>query len=109
MRGDFYTRMGNLYGVCVNRIKQIKKKETIMRPLIAISHAAVLTAVSVMLAGCVVEPLPPPGPEPVAYGGGCCAAYPEYPYYGGYYGPSVVVGGGHYWGGGGRFRGGWHH
>jgi hypothetical protein len=73
-----------------------------------------LGVVMVFMAGCVVEPAPPPvavapGPAVVAspyYGApyyGCCYAYSEYPPYYGYgYGPAVGVG---FYGGG---RGGWH-
>jgi hypothetical protein len=61
-----------------------------------------LVGLSLTLVGCVLEPLPPPGP-PIAYAPSpCCAVYPEYPgYYGVYGGPAIIYGRGYY--GGGRY------
>ena len=65
-------------------------------------------AAAIVLAGCVVEPLPPPGPVAVAPAPGayygCCAYYPDYPPY--YAEPAYGVGVGYYDGG---YRRGWGH
>jgi hypothetical protein len=68
-----------------------------------LEKGAALAVLAMSLAGCVVEPFPPPpgAPEAAVYPGPY--AYPEYPpyYYGGYgyYGPSVGVFYGGYRGG----------
>jgi hypothetical protein len=75
--------------------------------LFKISRISLLGLLPFALAGCVLEPLPPPGPPmgpPVAYAAPCCYAFPQYP---GYYGPGVVSFGSYYgerWHGGGYWR-----
>ena len=75
-------------------------------------NGAALSLLSATVAGCVLEPLPPPGPPmaavpelgyaPPAYVAPGYYAYPEYPpYYYGAYGPSVGL---YYGGGGGGYR-----
>ena len=75
--------------------------------------SAALGVALVSMAGCVIEPEPPPGPVaaypapgPAPYYG-CCAYYNDYPpyYYGG---PALGVGVGYYGGGYGRGWG-YHH
>ncbi len=74
-----------------------------------LKKVGVLAMAAVCLAGCVVEPYPPPQPAPVAMAPGyapgyyaqpCCYSYYEYPP--AYYGPNVGLGfnfGGGGWGG----------